>query len=73
MYSGYVTLAYFWAKIADAAYRAIDAGAEDKTYYQGKIKTARFYYKKILPRAKYHKEVMMSGAKSLMDIDVEEF
>ncbi len=52
--------------------RAIDAGAEDQAYYQGKIKTARFYYKKILPRAKHHNDVMMSGAKSLMAFDVEE-
>jgi hypothetical protein len=73
MYSGYVTLAYFWARFADAAYRALNEGAEDKAYYQGKIKTARFYFKKILPRAKHHKEVMMSGAKSLMDLDVTEF
>ncbi len=73
MYSGYVTLAYFWARFADAAYRTLNEGAEDKAYYQGKIKTARFYFKKILPRAKHHKEVMMSGAKSLMDLDVTEF
>ncbi|MDP6651655.1 MAG: acyl-CoA dehydrogenase C-terminal domain-containing protein, partial [Gammaproteobacteria bacterium] len=73
MYSGYVTVAYFWARIADAAYQALDEGIEDKAYYQGKIKTARFYYKKILPRAKYHKEAMRSGAKSLMDLDETEF
>ena len=78
MYSGYVTLAYFWAKIADAASRAIKAGAgklssEEKAYYQSKIKTARFYYKRILPRAKCHKEIMLSGSKSLMDLDADHF
>ena len=73
MYSGYVTLAYFWARFADAAHQALDDGVEDKAYYQGKIKTARFYYKKILPRAKYHKEAMRSGAKSLMDLGETEF
>jgi alkylation response protein AidB-like acyl-CoA dehydrogenase len=73
MYSGYVTLAYFWATIADAAYKALDAGEEDKAFYQGKIKTARFYYRKLLPRAKYHKEVMLNGPKSLLDLKVEEF
>ncbi len=73
MYSGYVSLAYFWAKIADAAYAKLDAGAEDKDYYLGKIKTARFYYKKLLPRAKLHKEVMLSGGKTLFDMKDDEF
>lgn len=73
MYSGYVTLAYFWAAIADAAYTAIENGAEDKAYYESKIKTARFYYKRLLPRAKAHKEIMLSGAKNLMDLDADHF
>ena len=73
MYSGYVTLAYFWAAMADAAYRAIEAGSEDKEYYESKIKTARFYFKRILPKAKAHKEIMLSGAKNLMDLDSDHF
>ena len=73
MYSGYVTLAYFWAAMADAAYRAIEAGAEDKAYCESKIKTARFYFKRILPKAKAHKEIMLSGAKSVMELDSDDF
>lgn len=73
MYAGYVSLAYFWARIADAAYRKLDEGTDDPAFYQGKIKTARFYYKKLLPRAKMHKETMLSGAKTLLDLNVEEF
>ena len=78
MYSGYVTLAYFWAAIADAAVRAIKDGAnelskEEKKYYESKVKTARFYFKRILPRAKSHKEIMLSGAKNLMDMDEDQF
>ena len=73
MYSGYVSLAYFWAKIADAAYRKLDEGTDDPEYYKGKIKTARFYFKKLLPRAKMHKEVMMSGGKTVFDMVENEF
>ena len=73
MYSGYVTLAYIWAAIADAAYRALEQGTDEKAYYQSKIKTARFYYKRILPRAKCHKEIMMSGARNLPDLDGDDF
>ena len=73
MYSGYVTLAYFWATMADAAYRALQNDTEETAFYESKIKTARFYYQRILPRAKCHKEIMMSGAKNLMDLDDEQF
>ena len=73
MYSGYVTLAYFWARIADTALRAIESGSDDKAYYESKLRTARFYFKRILPRAKCHKEIMMSGAANLMSLDAEQF
>ena len=73
MYAGYVTLAYFWAAIADASYRALEEGTEEKAYYEGKIKTARFYYKRLLPKANSHKELMLSGAKNLMDLKIDEF
>ncbi len=74
MYSGYVTLAFFWALMADAAYRGLESGNPDeKDYYQGKIKIARFYFKRLLPRAKCHKEVMMAGAKPLMAMENEQF
>ena len=65
MYSGYITLAYFWALMADTAHRAIENGTEETDYYKEKINTAHFYFERILPRAKYHKQVMMSGVKNL--------
>ena len=73
MYAGYVTLAYFWATMADCALQALKNGAEEKAFYESKIKTARFYYKRILPRCKSHKEIMLSGAKSLMELDADHF
>ena len=73
MYAGYVTLAYFWATMADCALQALKNGAEEKAFYESKIKIARFYYKRILPRCKSHKEIMLSGAKSLMELDADHF
>jgi hypothetical protein len=73
MYAGYITLAYFWAAMADAAFTALKNGSTEVDYYQSKIKTARFYFERILPRAKMHKLVMMSGASNLMDIEEEQF
>lgn len=73
MYSGYVTLAYFWALMADSAFQALKNGTEEKAFYESKIKTARFYFKRILPRSKAHKEIMLSGAKPLMELDADHF
>lgn len=73
MYSGYITLAYFWALSADAAFTALKNGSSETDFYQSKIKTARFYFQRLLPRAKMHKLVMMSGASNLMDVEDQEF
>ncbi len=73
MYAGYITLAYFWATMADTAFTALKNGSTEIDFYQSKIKTARFYFERILPRAKMHKLVMMSGASNLMDIEEDQF
>ena len=40
MFSGYVSLAYFWALAATKAQTAIDAGNGDTDFYKAKIQTA---------------------------------
>ncbi len=73
MYSGYVTLAYLWALMASKAQAQLDAGAGDEDFYKAKISTARFYFKRMLPRAKGHAESMLAGSDSLMDMPEEAF
>ena len=73
MYSGYLTLAYFWAKMAKVAQDKLAAGDEDKAFYQAKIKTARFYFQRILPRANGHAACVENGASSMMDMAEDEF
>ena len=68
MYSGYITLAYFWLDMAYKAELALKAGhtAEfSESFLKGKIKTAKFYYARILPRSETHKACFLSGAKDL--------
>ena len=69
MYSGYVTLAYFWAR---AAQTAIAADSTD-SFYTSKQKTARFYFQKLLPRTNSLVQTMKAGGATLMDFDLEEF
>ncbi len=71
MYSGYVTMAYFWAKMAQSAYEKLAAGVENRDFYRAKIKTAEFYFERILPRTKSHAATMMADPKSLMQLDEE--
>ena len=68
MYSGYVTLAYFWARMAVLARRKIAEADGDVSFYEAKLMTARFYFDRLLPRTLGHKEVMLSGADNLMEM-----
>ena len=68
MYSGYVTLAYFWARMAVLAKRKIAEGAGDTSFYEAKLMTARFYFERLLPRTVSLKQTMLSGADNLMQM-----
>lgn len=73
MFSGYLTLAYFWAKMAKASLEALANGTDDAAFYQAKLKTARFYFQRILPRVDGHSSCIENGVASMMAHDVEEF
>ena len=73
MYSGYLTLAYFWAKMVKVSQDKLAASDDDKAFYQAKIKTARFYFQRILPRASGHAACVANGADSMMELDSEDF
>ena len=68
-YSGYVTLAYWWARSVVAA----RTGSQPQAFTQAKIETARFYFARILPRTLSHKAAIESGAAPLMSLDAEGF
>jgi len=73
MFSGYVTLGYFWALAANKAQEAIDAGKGDLEFYQAKVQTAEFYFARILPRIETLATTMTSGADNLLAMDADHF
>ncbi|MBA6252282.1 MULTISPECIES: acyl-CoA dehydrogenase C-terminal domain-containing protein [unclassified Colwellia] len=73
MFAGYVTLGYFWAKMASVAQSKLKDAGEDKAFYQAKIKTAAFYFHRILPRAQGHAACMEGGVDSMMALASEDF
>ena len=68
-YSGYVALAYWWARSVAAA----QASAQPESFKQAKLETARFYYARLLPRTLTHAASMQSGAEPLMAMDAARF
>lgn len=73
MYSGYVTLAYFWSRMAVIAREKIAAADGDTSYYEGKLMTAKFYFDRLLPRTASLKKTIESGAENLMQMPEELF
>jgi len=74
MYSGYVTMAYFWAlQAAVAGKKLVEGGADKPEFYRAKLYTARFYFDHLLPRAKAHATAMTKPTKSLTKMPVESF
>ncbi|HIX61100.1 MAG TPA: acyl-CoA dehydrogenase C-terminal domain-containing protein [Candidatus Halomonas stercoripullorum] len=73
MYSGYVTLAYLFARAAKQAQAALAAGSDDTAFYETKVKTARFYFQRLLPRTRTHVQCIQAGAESLMALSEVDF
>jgi len=73
MYSGYVCLAYFWAKMASVAQQKLAEGSTEVGFYTAKVQTAKFYYDRILPRTAAHAQMIAAGSESMMSIDAENF
>lgn len=60
-YSGYITLAYFWAR----AVAASGPSSQQASFKQAKRDTASFYFARILPRTHMHKAAIEAGIESL--------
>ena len=66
---GYVAYAYMWARMAAAAQK----GSGDESYYQGKLTTARYYFKRLLPRIDSLSKAVRSGAEPLFELTADQF
>ena len=68
MYCGYLVLGYMWARMA-----AIGLQNADDDFMKAKIKTAQFYFQRLLPRTGSHRDALLSGSDNLMSLDEELF
>ncbi|MGO4221010.1 acyl-CoA dehydrogenase C-terminal domain-containing protein [Lysobacter sp. TAF61] len=67
MYSGYVVLAYWWARSVAAA----EASAQSQAFKDDKRATAHFYFARILPRTLSHAAAIDSGVAGLPELAVD--
>ncbi len=73
MYSGYVVVAYGWAKMMAVSLAKLAAGEGDQSFHEAKLLTGEFYFARILPRTLMHREGVLAGAQSLMSMPADAF
>ena len=72
-FSGYVTLAYLWARMVAVSQQALANGTTETSFYDAKIKTAQFYFSKLLPRTRTYVARIDTGAEPYMSMNVDQF
>ncbi|TVP98591.1 MAG: acyl-CoA dehydrogenase [Roseinatronobacter sp.] len=70
---GHVCLGLVWARMAKAAYAALDGGASDRDFYKAKIATGRYYMARQLPATALHLARIQTGAETVMALDAAQF
>ncbi len=70
---GHVCLGLMWARMAKAAYAALDDGASDRDFYEAKIATGRYYMARQLPATAMHLARIQSGSDTVMALGAEQF
>ena len=70
---GHVCLGMMWARMAKAAYAALDQGRGDADFLQSKIATGRYYMARQLPAVAMHLARIQTGAETVMALDAAAF
>ncbi|MEM6811403.1 MAG: acyl-CoA dehydrogenase C-terminal domain-containing protein [Pseudomonadota bacterium] len=69
-----VAMGYMWIQMVKVAQEKLKDGANGSTdFYDSKIKTARFFFTRMLPEADWHFKAVMSGADPLMELNEDQF
>jgi alkylation response protein AidB-like acyl-CoA dehydrogenase len=70
-FMGLLSLAYMWAMMAE---RALAGGANgDASFYDTKLKTGRFFMRRLLPQVETLGATIRAGADTLMELDAAAF
>ena len=61
---GFISIAHAWIKVLEVSFKDYD---ENKQFYEDKIQTANFYFKRVLPRAENHFKTATTGSDYIMN------
>ena len=61
---GCVAIAHAWVKVLEVSFKDYD---QNKNFYEDKIQTANFYFKRVLPRVESHFKTATSGSDYIMN------
>ena len=69
-----VVMAQMWLQMVIVAHDKLENGGDQSPeFYKAKIKTARFFFTRMLPEADGRFKMVMAGAAPLMDVSEDEF
>ena len=69
----YLAYAWMWAKMARIARVKLESNTSEASFYKAKIVTARYFYKRLLPRMSSLAEAAASGANELFELEDVQF
>ena len=61
---GFVSIAHAWIKVLEVSFQDYE---QNKDFYEDKIQTANFYFKRVLPRAENYFKTATSGSDYIMN------
>ena len=70
---GLVTTGWMWLKMARVALEKMPTANGDAAFYDAKVKTARFYFAKILPQVETLAATIRTGAAPVMELEAAAF
>ncbi len=70
---GYVAVGWQWLRMATVSQQKLAAGTGDARFHGAKLKTARFYFARLLPETATLLAAIQSGAAPIMALGVDEF
>ena len=69
----YVALGFLWARMAEIAEAKLAAGEGEARFYDTKVKTAAFFFAKLLPQTDALFKTIQAGPETLMAVEADAF
>lgn len=70
---GYVAVGWQWLRMATVSQQRLAAGQGERRFHDAKLKTARFFFARLLPETATLLAAIQSGAAPIMALAVDEF